>query len=112
MKPAKDDRVYLDHIAEAISRIATYCEAGRDEFMRNRMIQDAVTRNLEIIGEAAKQVSDATRRKRPDIPWSDAARLRDFLIHHYMGVDLLRVWNVVESHLPALRAAIEQLLKS
>ena len=108
----KEDRLYLEHILEAIGKIASYSSCGREEFMRNTMIQDAIVRNFEVIGEAAKQLSAATRRKRPDISWDDIARFRDVLIHHYMGVDLKRVWNVIESHLPALRDAVKELLKA
>jgi uncharacterized protein with HEPN domain len=106
----KDDRLYLEHILEATEKVFAYTAGGRDEFMRNTMIQDAVVRNFEIIGEAAKRLSDDARRERLEIPWSDIARFRDVLIHHYMGVDLKRVWNVVESYLPALRDAVRGLL--
>ena len=108
----KDDRLYLEHIREAVEVITTYTVGGRDEFMRNRLIQDGVVRNFEIIGEAAKRLSEAARARHPQVPWADIARFRDVLIHHYMEVDLKRVWNVVETHLPALRNAVENLLKS
>lgn len=108
----KDDRLYLEHIKEATELICTYTAGGREEFMRNRLIQDGVVRNFEIIGEAAKRLSEAARARHPQVPWADIARFRDVLIHHYMEVDLKRVWNVVETHLPALRNAVENLLKS
>ena len=108
----KDDRVYLEHIREAVGRIHEYTVAGRAAFMTNRMAQDAVVRNFEIIGEAAKRLPDPTRRRKPDIPWRDVAGFRDVLIHDYTGVDLGEVWNVVERDLPALRKAVEELLTS
>jgi len=80
--------------------------------MRNTMVQDAIVRNFEVIGEATKQLSEGTRRRRPDVPWDDIARFSDVLIHHYMGVDLKRVWNVIESHLPVLLDAVNKLLKA
>ncbi len=106
----KDDKVYLAHIDDAIGQILSYTASGRDEFMKNRMVQDAVVRNFEIIGEATKNISDATKARRPDIPWRRIAGLRDLLIHEYMGVDLEEVWRVVESHLPSLRDAVKELL--
>jgi uncharacterized protein with HEPN domain len=72
----KDDKVYLAHIADAIAQVASYTAAGRDDFMRNRMVQDAVLRNLEVIGEATKNLSEKTRSRRPEIPWRRRAPRR------------------------------------
>ena len=108
----KDDRLYLEHIRDAIAKIHAYTSGGRDVFLRDSLIQDGVIRNFEIIGEASKQLSDDTKRKHPDLPWSEIARFRDFLIHHYMGVNLVRVWTVIETNLPALQKAAEERLKS
>jgi uncharacterized protein with HEPN domain len=74
------------------------------------MIQDAVVRNLEVIGEAAKRIPDDYRKAHPSVPWRSLAALRDVLIHQYEGVSLPEVWQVVENHLPALRGAIAALL--
>jgi len=108
----KDDHLYLEHIREATEAILTYTAGGREEFMRNRLIQDGVVRNFEIIGEAAKRLSAEVQTKHPEVPWADIARFRDVLIHHYMEVDLKRVWNVIETHLPNLRKAVEELLRA
>lgn len=108
----KDDRLYLEHIRDAIAKIRAYTAGGHDVFMRDSLIQDGVIRNFEIIGEASKQLSDDLKEKHPEVPWSDVARFRDFLIHHYMGVNLKRVWDVVETRLPALDKAVEDLLGS
>jgi uncharacterized protein with HEPN domain len=70
------------------------------------MIQDAVIRNLEIIGEAVKNITPATREQYPDIPWKQIAGLRDILIHQYFGVDLDTIWLVVENRLPLLSERI------
>jgi len=108
----KRDLVYLDHIREAIGQIAVYSAAGHEEFFRNRMAQDAVIRNFEIIGEAVKRLSDDLKDRRPDVPWRRVAGFRNVLIHDYMNVDAEEVWNVIEMHLPALRQAVDDLLKS
>ncbi len=75
------------------------------------MIQDAVIRNLEIIGEAVKNLSADLRDRHPDIPWGRIAGLRDVLIHQYFGVRLQTVWNAVENRLPELKGHIESLLR-
>ncbi|MFO8008651.1 MAG: DUF86 domain-containing protein [Candidatus Brocadiia bacterium] len=106
----RDDRVYLSHIDEAIGRILDYTAGGREEFMQSNLLQDAVVRNFEIIGEATKNLTSATRAQRADIPWRRIAGLRDVLIHDYMGVDPAEVWRVVELHLPELRGAVNDLL--
>jgi len=69
-------------------------------------------RNFEIIGEAAKHLSESVKSRRPDIPWREIAGFRDVLIHNYMGINLRRVWNVIEKALPNLQLAIDELLKS
>ena len=72
--------------------------------------QDAVVRQLEIIGEAAKNLSQDTRSQTKDIPWRRICGLRDVLIHNYMGVDLAAVWEVSQTNLPALKKSIQWML--
>lgn len=106
----KDDGVYLSHIEDAISSIQEYVAGGKEAFLANKMIQDAVIRNLEIIGEAVKKISPDTRARAPEVPWKQISGLRDVLIHDYFGVDLGTVWLVVENRLPALKLQIRNLL--
>lgn len=106
----KDLRVYLAHILECAQKIERYTADGKDRFMSDAMVQDAVLRNLEVIGEATKRLDNAYRRAHPQIPWRAVAGLRDVLIHQYEGVDLDRVWNVVVDGLPGLKDAIAKLL--
>lgn len=106
----KDDRLYLIHILECIQRIEAYTTAGRDEFSRDTKTQDAVIRNFEIIGEAAKRISAPTRDRAPGIPWRRIAGLRDILIHRYARVDLTEVWQIVVGELPAFRQEVTALL--
>jgi uncharacterized protein with HEPN domain len=106
----KDDRLYLRDILRCTSRILTYTSAGREAFDDSTLIQDAVIRNFEIVGEAVKQISPELKSAHPDLPWRLIARFRDVLIHHYMGVDLNEVWNIIANDLPDLRAKIEGIL--
>jgi uncharacterized protein with HEPN domain len=105
----KDQAAYLSHIADAIDDIQQYCSVGRDAFMSDRMRQDAVIRKLEIIGEAAKHLSDAVKQLAPSTPWRKIAGMRDRLTHEYFGVDLALVWTVADRELPLLRSTVDQL---
>jgi uncharacterized protein with HEPN domain len=105
-----NDGLYIRHMLECIERIEEYTASGYVVFEFDTMMQDAVMRNLEVMGEAAKQVSQATRDQHPDIPWRRIAGMRDVLIHDYMGVDIDEVWNVVENNLAELKAQLLQIL--
>ena len=106
----KDDRVYLEHIREALEDIAAYTSVGREAFLVDRMRQDATLRKLQVIGEAVKNLSDDMKSRQPQIPWKQIAGLRDKVIHDYFGVNLAIVWEVVERDLPELANAIAALL--
>jgi uncharacterized protein with HEPN domain len=105
----KDQRVYLFHAIDAIDAILTYTADGSDEFFKDAKTQDAVIRNVEIIGQAVKGVDQDTRALDPTIPWRRIAGMRDKLIHDYFGVDLSLVWDVVERELPGLRPRLVAL---
>ena len=106
----KDDRVYLRHILDAISKIESYVVVGREVFMTASHWQDAVIRQLEIIGEASRNLSRGFRSRHPQVPWRRIAGLRDVLIHDYMGVRLPAVWEVTQTDLPILKKQIEGFL--
>ena len=108
----KDNRLYLSNIKECTDRIESYTIDGKAVFLENTMIQDAVIRNFEIIGEATKRLSTEFRTTYPDIPWQQMAGFRDVLIHDYLKVNLNRVWATIEHNLPQLKAAIEKILKT
>jgi uncharacterized protein with HEPN domain len=104
------DRLYLENILERILRIREFTALGRDKFFNDELTQDAVIRNLEVIGEAVKRLSPEVRLENPDIPWKSIAGLRDFLIHEYLYVDLDQIWAVLEGPLDDLMTVVEGLL--
>lgn len=106
----RDPLVYLAHMLESIERAERFTVDGKARFLVDEMVRDAVLRNFEVIGEAAKRLDDAYRSAHPEIPWRSLAGLRDVLIHQYEGVDPERVWALVEHDLPDLKRAIRALL--
>ncbi|MBM4328626.1 MAG: DUF86 domain-containing protein [Deltaproteobacteria bacterium] len=106
----KDPRVYLAQILERVERILSFTGKGKGSFLTSPLIQDAVIRNFEVIGEAAKRVPNEFRETHPSIPWKGLTALRDVLIHQYEGVNPEEVWRIVEKELPALKTAISSLL--
>lgn len=107
----RDDRVpmrhMLDHAREAVALLAG-CE--RSEVEGNRVLQLALTRLIEVVGEAAGRVSREGQEAHPEIPWRDAVTMRNRLIHGYDVIDYLRVWDTVALDLPPLIAALEKAL--
>ena len=91
-------------------RIAEVTAGGEREFLASRLIQDGVVRNLEVIGEATKNLSTELREANPAIPWRQIAGMRDVLIHDYLKVNLSRVWLTVYTDLPDLRTTVTRLL--
>ena len=104
--------LFLEDILESITLIERYTKnMNQSNLEKNREAQDAVARRIEIIGEAAKNIPYAFRNKYPQVPWKDMASMRDVLIHAYFGIELERVWNVIQKELPKLKKQIQQILK-
>jgi uncharacterized protein with HEPN domain len=106
----RDDRLYLSNIKECIERIESYTHDGREAFLQTTIIQDAVIRNFEIIGEATKRLSPEIRAAYPDVTWQQVAGFRDVLIYDYLKVNLKQIWGVIEQNLPQLKATVEEIL--
>ena len=103
----KDDRLYLHHMLERCRRITRFIGPGRETFIASEELQDAVIRNVEVIGEAAKQVSAEARGRLSSLDWKGIRGMRDVLIHDYIGVDLDEARNVDSARTPELQAVLE-----
>lgn len=101
----------MRHILEAVDKIVTYASVGHDRFLNESHWHDAVVCQLEIIGEATKNLSRELRARERDVPWKRMAGMRDVLIHGYMGVDLEAVWAVVQNELPPVRECVQRVLR-
>lgn len=104
----KDDSIYIEHILESINKIQRYVQdISKEEFINNDLLQDAVIRNFEIIGEASKKISPDLKLSYSMIPWREIAGMRDKLIHDYFGVDIEMIWITINEDLPTLLLQIE-----
>ena len=104
----RDYKIYLEDIAAAIDKIQDFVRGDtKDSFAKDTKTFDAVIRNLEVIGEAAKQIPDDVRSKFTDVPWKEICGLRDVLIHQYFGVEAETLWDIVQNELPPLKRQIE-----
>ena len=108
----RDYRLYLDDMLEAIDRICEYVQGmDEDTFGSDKKTQDAVIRNLEVIGEASRNLSDELKARSNEIEWAKIIGFRNILAHEYFGVSIPIVWDIVQNKLDPLREACTKLLK-
>lgn len=108
----KDSQVFIAHILDAIVAVEKYTEGfDREKFLdkENRLVQDGVIRELEVIGEATRHLSEEIKKKNPNLPWREIGDMRNKLIHEYFGINLGVVWQTVVKDLPILKEAMEKL---
>jgi len=105
--------VYLRHILLATGKINEYVNrGGRKLFDKDTAIQDALIKQIEIIGEATRKISEGFKKDYPGVPWKKMVGMRDKLVHDYMGVDLEAVWKTAVEDIPELKKLIEEVLEN
>ena len=108
----KQSLIYIEHILDCIQKIKKYTSnSSKEDFLNSPIMQDAVIRNLEVIGEATKKIDKSFRERHADIEWKKIAGMRDKLIHDYIGVDIWAVWNVVDKILPDFEMEIKAIIE-
>lgn len=107
----KDDCVYLRHILECLDAIQSYTAGGRETFFTDRKTQKATLRELQELAESTQNLSPALKDRHPEIPWRDIAGFRNVLVHDYLGLNLSRIWQIIERDLTALKKEIEAVLR-
>jgi uncharacterized protein with HEPN domain len=104
------DRLFLRHVLEAVAAIESFTADGESAFMADLKTQSAVVRQIEIIGEAVKNLSAELVASEPGVPWRQIAGMRDRLIHAYFKVDLDAVWSTVKQDLLPLKENVRRML--
>jgi uncharacterized protein with HEPN domain len=97
-----DDQLLLRHIQESLNRITKYTIGGETAFRASTLVQDAVLRNLQTLAESTQRLSDDLKNSIPEIDWRGIAGFRNILVHGYLGIDIGRVWTIIERDLPPL----------
>ncbi len=113
MRTNKSNKPYLTDILNAINSIETYLQdaPAREVFIKDKgLYQDAIVRNIEIIGEAAKRIDENIKTKNVQIPWKQMAGMRDKITHDYAEIDLEEVWKVASEDIKDIKAQIEEIL--
>ncbi|MBU0894246.1 MAG: DUF86 domain-containing protein [Nanoarchaeota archaeon] len=106
----RDTGLFIEDILSSIKNIKEFSKnLDKEKFFKDNLRQSAIVRQLEIIGEAVKNIPDSFRKKYPKIPWKNIAGFRDILSHAYFGINLDRVWNIIEFDLPKLKEEIGKI---
>ena len=105
----KDDRLYLVHIRDCIDHILRFTNEGKNAFLVDRKTQDAVLRNLHTLSESIRRISTDTKVKYPEVPWRDISAFRNVVVHDYLGIELERIWDIIERDLPILKIQISAI---
>jgi uncharacterized protein with HEPN domain len=108
----RDARIYLDDILNSITRIESYVgQMTSEDFESDEKTQDAVIRNLEIIGEAVRKLPETIIQSQPEMEWHKIKALRNILVHEYFGINIEIVWDVVQNKLPQLKSKCHDILE-
>ncbi len=107
---SRDWRLFLEDMLVCCGKVLDYtCGMELPDFLANSMVYDAVIRNLEVLGEAAKNIPDEVRGQYPQVEWRKIAGLRDVLAHFYFGLEDETLWDIVRNKIPALKSQLQQI---
>ena len=107
----KDDLVYLRHILDCLNAIQEYLRSDKEAFFHDRKTQKATLRELQELAESSQHLSSVFTDRYSQIPWRDIAGFRNVLVHDYLGLNLSRIWQIIEHELPTLRKVVEGVLE-
>ena len=106
----KDPAIFVEHILESMNNIEDFTkDVSKELFFKDKEKQSAVVRQIEIIGEAAKNLPDAFKKKYKNIPWKEMVGTRDKAIHHYFGLDLEIIWEIIKVELPRVKKNLQRI---
>jgi uncharacterized protein with HEPN domain len=105
----KSEEVYLNHVLECIRRIEEDVSGGKSQYLASHIVQDAVLRNLQTLGESTQRLSEPLKDTQPSIEWARISAFRNLLVHNYLGIDLEIVWDILEQDLPRLKEAVLEM---
>jgi uncharacterized protein with HEPN domain len=106
----KDDRIYVEHVLECITKINRFAGADFQEFLSDEKTQDAVYRNLQMLAESATRISQSTQASFPEVPWRRLAGFRNVIVHDYFGIDTAEVILVLRDEMPKLELHMRGIL--
>ncbi len=108
----RDIEIFIEHILESINKIEEYSKSlSKEKLIKDSIIQDAIVRRIELVGEAAKNLPDDFKEKYFFIPWKEIIGTRDKIIHHYFGVNLDMIWEIITINIPDLKIKILKIKK-
>lgn len=107
----RSNRERLEDILGAIESIEKYADRGYEIYFRDELVQVWVVHHIQVIGEAAANLSSEIRDQYPDMPWSDIIAMRNVLVHQYFGIDLQEIWDTVDTDLPVLKSQVQGILR-
>lgn len=107
----RDERLSLLDILERIKLVQSFTSDGKETFMNSRLIQEAVLRSLDVIGEAVRNLTDELRARYKNIAWAQIIAFRNTSIHAYWGMNMERVWQIIEHDLPPLQKQVETIIQ-
>ncbi|MBS3065535.1 DUF86 domain-containing protein [Candidatus Pacearchaeota archaeon] len=108
----KEDIIFIEHILDSINAIENFSkDISKEELISNRLKQSAIVREIEIVGEAVKNISKKLKKKHTEVEWKDIVGTRDKMIHHYFSVDINVIWEIVKTDIPELKSKVLKIKK-